>query len=217
MKAAPPRIGQVTNAAGVAIQRAKRALVAPDEPRRFRDPQLDELDEVLLQIISWAAGVIDVMGKKVATEPGTLQALAFLNRKWHQLIQGAAQQLGYCYWPEIRLLVNPDVSQGERGAPPVPRLRIDAGGLSSPTTKPILGRDDAWGIHDMARTVVTKYAPGDHVFVSLGNSPSLVMEYVALMVPGAKVVHFPISALTPELLVDVVDEINAHPIEIRPP
>lgn len=175
---------------GMIVKRA-RVGDASEAPTSLLEILLN--DELIAYIIEWLVGVEQVCDKFFARNYRLMLDLRLVDQRWRRIID-AAQRFGAQYSPRVRELL---------AASPDDRLAV--GGYHG-AARPLLTDAEAWGIHDIARSVLLAYPPENHVFISLGNSPSLVMEYIDKAVPQATVVHLPFTALTPLVLSDAMGE-----------
>ena len=175
---------------GMIVKRAKTG----DVPHVSTSPlEILLTDELIALIIEWVVGVEKVCDKFFARNYRLMLDLRLIDTRWRRIID-AWMRFGAQYSPTVRELL---------AAHPDDRLAV--GGYHG-RARPLLTDVEAWGIHDIARSVILAYPPENHVFISLGNSPSLVMEYIDKTVPEATVVHLPFTALTPLVLFDAMAE-----------
>jgi hypothetical protein len=67
-------------------------------------------------------------------------------------------------------------------------------------SKSLITDKEAFGIHDMARTILSEYPPHTSVYISLGSSPTIVTQYIKMCTPTVHLYHVPLSTLSLETM-----------------
>jgi hypothetical protein len=137
--------------------------------------------ELIVEILSWVGQVTRSFGPAFSLVPANLAAVARLNGAWRVLVRDAAGSLGY--HPGLMAKVN-------RAAEIKAEARFN---LSFRTImKPVAMK----GMREFAANLVAAYAPAEHAYVAVGNSPAPLAAYVKLHHPQVVALFLPLSGIS---------------------
>ncbi len=74
-------------------------------------------------------------------------------------------------------------------------LNMKVGGRRKDTrNKNLISEEEAYGIHDVARSILHLYPKDVFVYISIGSSPSIITRYMKVCDPAIEVIDFPFSS-----------------------
>ncbi len=112
--------------------------------------------------------------------PANLAAVTRLNRAWHALVNAAAGDLGY--YPDLMAKANREAD-------------IKAVASFNLSFRTIMKPVEMKGVREFAANLVAAYAPAEHAYVAVGNSPAPLAAYIKLHHPHVVALFLPLSGI----------------------
>lgn len=165
------------------------SLIPTNTPAALRS------EEILANIFKFLVGEMEeFLGRMYVVEPNAqqLSQLRLVCKEWQAAVNLCCQTCGF-YPKEVRVLIN---KINERLTIPS-NLKV---GKSVKSSIPLITDNEAYGIHDMARTILHEYPPQTSVYISLGSSPTIVTQYIKMCIPTVRLYHVPLSTLSLETM-----------------